>query len=162
MLQLIAAYSSFGKGNISKGCNTKCSSARKNFQFCPILAKVYERSGNFKGSKGIKNTHAKGTSPRKIWLNTPLKKSEILSEKKRSNKCWRREQQSKSLRFSKFSRFSKSTSEQSLSCKEERSGWLSRDKPESSKSVCAWCTLQNGKFADLKILVEGKSIHVQN
>lgn len=67
-----------------------------------------------------------------------------------------------SLRFSKFSRFSKSTSEQSLSCKEERSGWLSRDKPESSKSVCAWCTLQNGKFADLKILVEGKSIHVQN
>ena len=72
----IRTRSSFSKVNVFGGIKTKCVSKRKDFPFCPILGKAHERSGKLRNREQMH----------------PSKKIRNLLWKKRSKKCWRREQ----------------------------------------------------------------------
>ena len=65
----------------------------EDFPFRTIWGKAHKISRNFRNSEGIQNSIVKDTNPGKNSSEyTTKRKSEISSGKKRSKKCWRREQ----------------------------------------------------------------------
>lgn len=145
-MEKLVPQSLFGKRNIFRGNDTRYSPRRKNVPFSSVLEKAFKRSRNFRKSERIQSSLAKGSSSGNSPTEYTFKrKSEIPSGK--SIKEMLENGAIKKLSF----------------CyKEKRSGSPSSYKPECSKSVCDLHALQNVKFADFKIHVKDRRLHMQN
>ena len=139
-IEKLVPQSFFRKGNVF-------ISRRKNAPFSSVLEKDFKISRNFRKSEAIKSSFVKGSSSG----NSP---TEYIFKRK-SGKILVEKEIKEMLEKGAIKKFS-------LCYKEKRSALPSSHKPECCKSVCALHTLQNVNFADFKIHVKERRLHVQN
>ena len=91
-MEKLVPQSLFGKGDIFRGNDTRCSPRRKNVPFSSVLEKAFKRSRILGKVKGYKVPLLREAVQETVPLNTPLRGSQKFLVEKVSKKCWRTEQ----------------------------------------------------------------------